>query len=40
MKRGKRMTAAAAAIDRERLYTPLEAMKLAKELAPANFDET
>ena len=40
MKRGKRMAAAVAAVDRERLYTPLEAMKLAKELAPANFDET
>lgn len=40
MRRGKRMTAAAAAVDRERLYTPLEAMKLAKELAPAKFDET
>lgn len=34
------MTAAAAAVDRERLYGPLEAMKLAKEIASANFDET
>ncbi len=34
------MTAAAAAVDRERLYGPLEALKLAKEIAPANFDET
>lgn len=40
MKRGKKMTAAAAAVDRERLYGPLEAMKLAKEIAPAAFDET
>ncbi|MGB4442747.1 MAG: 50S ribosomal protein L1 [Coriobacteriia bacterium] len=40
MKRGKRMTASVAAVDRERLYTPLEAMTLAKELAPAKFDET
>jgi large subunit ribosomal protein L1 len=40
MKRGKKMTAAAAAVDRERLYAPLEAMKLAKEIAAANFDET
>lgn len=40
MKRGKRMDAAVAAIDRERLYSPSEAMKLVKELAPAKFDET
>src|SRR5512133_3805911 len=40
MKRGKRMTASLAAVDRERLYSPLEAMALAKELAPAKFDET
>ncbi|MBN1192252.1 MAG: 50S ribosomal protein L1 [Coriobacteriia bacterium] len=40
MKRGKRMTASLAAVDRERLYTPLEAMRLTKELAPAKFDET
>jgi len=40
VKRGKKMTAAAAAVDRERLYGPLEAMKLAKEIASANFDET
>ncbi|MHB1136764.1 MAG: 50S ribosomal protein L1 [Coriobacteriia bacterium] len=40
MKRGKRMDAALAAVDRERLYSPLEAMKLVKELAPAKFDET
>src|SRR5512133_1245533 len=40
MKRGKRMTASLAAVDRERLYGPLEALTLAKELAPAKFDET
>lgn len=40
MKRGKRMEASIAAIDRERLYSPLEAMKLITELAPAKFDET
>src|SRR5512138_3299278 len=40
MKRGKKGAAAAAAVDRERLYTPLEAMRLAKEIAAANFDET
>jgi len=40
MKRGKRMTASLAAVDRERLYSPLEAMKLTTELAPAKFDET
>ena len=34
------MDAAIAAIDRERLYSPSEAMKLVKELAPAKFDET
>ena len=40
MKRGKKGAAAAAAVDRERLYSPLEAMRLATELASANFDET
>ena len=40
MKRGKKSVAAAAAVDRERLYTPLEAARLAKEIAPATFDET
>jgi large subunit ribosomal protein L1 len=40
MKRGKKMGAALAAVDRERLYTPLEAVRLAKEVAPASFDET
>lgn len=40
MKRGKKNVAAAAAVDRERLYSPLEAVRLAKEIAPASFDET
>lgn len=40
MKRGKKMVAAAAAVDRERLYSPLEALRLATEVAPASFDET
>jgi large subunit ribosomal protein L1 len=40
MKRGKKFAAAAGAVDRDRLYTPLEAIRLAKEVAPAKFDET
>jgi len=40
MKKGKKMVAALAAIDKQRLYTPLEAIRLAQEIAPANFDET
>jgi large subunit ribosomal protein L1 len=40
MKRGKKQAAIAAAVDRTRLYTPLEAVKLAKEVASAKFDET
>ena len=40
MKRGKKQAAAAQAVDRARLYTPLEAVTLAKEVASANFDET
>jgi large subunit ribosomal protein L1 len=40
MKRGKKQAAAAAAVDRTRLYTPLEAVRLAKEVASAKFDET
>src|SRR5512133_2523543 len=40
MKRGEGMAAAIAAIDRERRYAPLEAMRLAKKIAPAKFDET
>jgi large subunit ribosomal protein L1 len=40
VKRGKKVKAAAAAVDRQRLYSPLEAFRLAREVAPANFDET
>ena len=40
MKRGKNFAAAAAAVDREKLYTPIEAMTLAKQIATASFDET
>jgi len=40
MKRGKKFVAAESAVDRDRLYTPLEALKLAAEIAPAKFDET
>jgi len=40
MKKGKKYGAASAKIDRERLYTPLEALRLVKETASATFDET
>lgn len=40
MKTGKRMTEAAAKVDRDRLYSPLEAMRLAKDASAAKFDET
>ncbi len=40
MRIGKRLTEAAERVDRERLYSPLEAVRLAKELATAKFDET
>lgn len=36
----KKYEAAVAKVDREKLYTPLEALSLVKEIAPANFDET
>ena len=39
-KHGKNYKAAAAKVDRTKLYAPKEAMELAKELAPAKFDET
>ncbi len=39
-KPGKKYTAAAEKVDRQNLYTPEEALKLAKEIAPAKFDET
>jgi large subunit ribosomal protein L1 len=37
---GKRYRQARGAIDRERLYTPLEAIRALGELPPAKFDET
>jgi large subunit ribosomal protein L1 len=37
---GKRYRQARASVDRERLYTPLEAVRLLKELEGAKFDET
>ncbi len=37
---GKRYASSRAAVDRERLYTPLEAVRLLKGLATAKFDET
>jgi large subunit ribosomal protein L1 len=39
-KYGKRHRNAAAQIDKDALYTPLAGVKLAKEVSPANFDET
>lgn len=39
-KHGKKFREAAAKVDRAALYTPLEAVKLVKELANAKFDET
>ncbi len=38
--RGKRYTSSRSQIDRERVYSPLEAVRLLKELAAAKFDET
>ena len=40
MKTPKRMTGAQAIVERDKLYTPTEAVKLAKETATAKFDET
>ena len=37
---GKRYEAARAAIDREKLYSPVEAVRVLKELPAAKFDET
>ena len=37
---GKRMRAARAQVDRERLYQPVEALRLLKSLDTAKFDET
>lgn len=39
-KHGKKFHEAAAKVDRAAVYTPLEAVKLVKELASAKFDET
>ena len=39
-KHGKNFRAAAAKVDSQKLYTPLAAVKLVKEVAPAKFDET
>jgi large subunit ribosomal protein L1 len=40
MKRSKTYRAAAEKIDPERIYTPLEAVRLAKETSPTKFDAT
>ncbi|HET6498008.1 MAG TPA: 50S ribosomal protein L1 [Coriobacteriia bacterium] len=40
MKKGKKGLEAARKVERDRLYAPLEAMRLAKEVASATFDET
>ncbi|MFM9125393.1 MAG: 50S ribosomal protein L1, partial [Actinomycetota bacterium] len=37
---GKRLKAARAMVDRERLYQPMEAVRLLKETPDAKFDET
>jgi large subunit ribosomal protein L1 len=39
-KRGKKYEAAAAQVERARPYSPTEAIALAKQVAPAKFDET
>ncbi len=39
-KHGKKYLEAASKVDEEKLYTPEEAIALAKEVAPAKFDET
>ncbi|MBO8169377.1 MAG: 50S ribosomal protein L1 [Thermoanaerobacteraceae bacterium] len=39
-KRGKKYLEAVKKVDRSKLYDPEEAIKLVKETAPANFDET
>ena len=40
MTKGKKYTASLEKLDREHLYSPVEAVALVKELAPAKFDET
>ena len=39
-KHGKNFRAAAEKVEKFKLYSPLEAVKLVKEVAPAKFDET
>lgn len=39
-KHGKKYKEARKQVDREKLYSPLEALTLVKEIAPARFDET
>ena len=40
MKKGKRYLDAASKVDRQRLYTPLEAVRVAQQATVAKFDET
>ncbi|MFA5843761.1 MAG: 50S ribosomal protein L1 [Coriobacteriia bacterium] len=40
MKQGKKAIAARSRVEKDRLYTPIEAARLAKEVASAKFDET
>ena len=40
MKKGKRYLDAASKVDRTRLYTPLEAVRVAQQATVAKFDET
>lgn len=40
MKRSKTLRAADAKVDREKLYAPLEAVRLAKETSATKFDST
>lgn len=40
MKKGKKRLEAASQVERDRLYAPLEAVRLAKAVATARFDET
>ncbi len=40
MKRSKSYSAAAATVDADKLYAPVEALKVAKSTAKAKFDET
>jgi large subunit ribosomal protein L1 len=40
MKHGKKYRDAVSKVEADRLYSPLEAVRLAKEMAPAKFDET